>query len=163
MRAGAPGDVPLIGSLIRELAEYERSPEQAVATDEMLRQHLFGDTLPGRGPIAECLIGEVDGRAEGLALFFMNFSTWTGRPGVYLEDLFVRPAARGLGLGRALLAEVAAIAVARGCVRMEWAVLDWNTPAVEFYESLGATAMAEWTTYRIAGDALRRLAGPVSR
>lgn len=150
--------MPLIGSLIRELAEYEKSPEQAVATDAMLHQNLFGDTLPGRGPIAECLIGEIDGVAQGLALTFMNYSTWTGRPGVYLEDLFVRPAARGMGLGRALLAEVAAGAVARGCVRVEWSVLDWNAPAIEFYKALGAKAMSEWTVFRISGEALSRLA-----
>jgi GNAT superfamily N-acetyltransferase len=153
-------DVPLILQLIRDLAEYERDPSAAVATPELIRQHLFGESFPGRqsGPVAECLIGEVDGEAQGFALFFHNFSTWRGRPGLYLEDLFVRPAARGRGLGKALLVELAKIAVARGCARMEWAVLDWNTPAIEFYKSLGARAMDEWTIYRVEGDGIRALA-----
>jgi GNAT superfamily N-acetyltransferase len=158
IRPAVPQDVELILSLIRELAEYEKAPEQAVATPELITRHLFGEGL-GRGPTAECVIGEVDGRAEGLALFFHNFSTWLGRPGVYLEDLFVRPRARGCGLGKALLVHVAKIARDRGCGRFEWAVLDWNEPAIGFYKSLGAAAMDEWTIYRVSGEALERLAG----
>lgn len=158
IRPAAPGDIPLIAALIRELAEYERAPDQAVATEGMLHQHLFGNGL-GRGPTAECVIGQVDGRAEGFALYFHNFSTWLGRPGLYLEDLFVRPSARSRGLGKALLTHLARIAVERGCGRMEWSVLDWNTPAIEFYRAHGAQAMDEWTTFRLSGTALERLAG----
>jgi GNAT superfamily N-acetyltransferase len=166
IRSATPEDIPLIVSLIRELAVYERAPDQAVATPELIRQHLFGDSLAGhphvngaprRGPVAECLIGEIEGKPEGLALFFHNFSTWLARPGLYLEDLFVRPAARGRGLGKALLIELAKIAAARNCGRMEWAVLDWNTPAIDFYKSLGAVAMDEWTVYRMDQAAIRRL------
>lgn len=157
IRPATPDDVGLILSLIRELAEYEREPASAVATPELIRLHLFGEGL-GRGPSAECVIGEVDGAAQGFALFFHNYSTWIGKPGMYLEDLFVRPAARGAGLGKALLAHVARIAVERGCERFEWAVLDWNEPAIGFYERLGAKPMSEWTTFRLAGDALRRVA-----
>lgn len=162
IRAATERDVPLILELIRDLAEYERAPENAVATPDLIMEHLFG-RAPGSesrttGPIAECLIGEVDGRAEGFAVFFHNFSTWIGKPGLYLEDLFVRPRSRGVGLGKALLVELAKIARDRGCGRMEWAVLDWNTPAIEFYKSLGATAMDEWTVYRVEGAAIARLA-----
>jgi GNAT superfamily N-acetyltransferase len=156
-RPAAPADIPLILALIRELADYERAPEQAVATDELLHRHLFGDGL-GRGPTAECLIGELDGRPEGFALFFHNFSTWLGKPGLYLEDLFVRPAARGRGLGKALFQRVAAIALERGCPRLEWSVLDWNTPAIGFYTSMGARPMDEWTVYRLTGPALAQAA-----
>jgi GNAT superfamily N-acetyltransferase len=152
-RPASPGDVPLIVSLIRELAEYERSPQEAVATHDLIHQALFGQPAA-----CEALIGEIDGRGEGFALFFHNFSTWTGRRGLYLEDLFVRPAARGQGLGAALLRRVAQIAVERGCPRLDWAVLDWNTPAIRFYERLGAKAMGEWTIFRLAGPALRNLA-----
>lgn len=158
IRPAERADVPLILALIRELAEYERAPEQAVATPELITRHLFGEGL-GRGPTAECVIGELDGRAEGMALFFHNFSTWTGKPGVYLEDLFVRPRARGCGLGKALLVHVAKIARDRGCGRYEWAVLDWNEPAIGFYKSLGAASMDEWTIYRVSGAALERMAG----
>jgi GNAT superfamily N-acetyltransferase len=157
VRPAVRGDVALILALIRELAEYERAPEEAVATPELITRHLFEQGL-GRGPTAECVIGEIDGRAEGMALFFHNFSTWLGKPGVYLEDLFVRPRARGRGLGKALLVHVAKIARERGCGRLEWAVLDWNEPAIGFYKSLGATAMDEWTVYRVSGEGLERLA-----
>lgn len=166
VRPAAPADVPLILSLIRELAEYERDPGAVVATEALLHQHLFGgDPQAGAGrrgapgATAECVIGEIDGAAQGFALFFHNFSTWLGRPGLYLEDLFVRPAARGRGLGKALFVHLARLAVERGCGRMEWAVLDWNTPAIEFYRALGAAPMNEWTTYRLAGEALRRAGG----
>jgi GNAT superfamily N-acetyltransferase len=167
IRPATPDDVGLILRLIADLAEYERDPKAAVATPELIRQHLFGDSLAGqphlngaprRGPVAECLIGEIDGAAQGFAVFFHNFSTWLGKPGLYLEDLFVRPSARGAGLGKALLIELAKIAEQRGCGRMEWAVLDWNTPAIEFYKSLGAVAMDEWTVYRVQGAAIGQLA-----
>jgi GNAT superfamily N-acetyltransferase len=157
IRPAAPADIPLILTLIRELAEYEKAPEQAVATEASLRRHLFGEGL-GRGPVAECIIGALDGQPQGFALFFMNFSTWTGLPGLYLEDLFVRPAARGHGLGKALFLHLARTAVERGCGRFEWAVLDWNTPAIEFYRRMGATAMDEWTVYRLSGAPLAALA-----
>jgi len=167
IRPATPDDVPLILELIRDLAEYERDPAAAVATPDLVRTHLFGDSLAGhahlngadrRGPVAECLIGEIDGVAQGFAVFFHNFSTWLGRPGLYLEDLFVRPPARGAGLGKALLLQLAKIAQARNCGRMEWAVLDWNTPAIEFYRSLGAKAMDEWTIYRMDAGAIAALA-----
>ncbi len=165
LRSAVPGDVPLILTLVRELAEYEREPRAAVATEAQMRRALFGDprAAPPEGGagagIAECVMGEVDGETQGFALFFHNFSTWTGRPGVYLEDLFVRPAARGVGLGRALLRHLARLAVERGCGRLQWSVLDWNTPAIEFYKKLGAEPMDEWTVYRVNEGALRRLAG----
>lgn len=157
IRPATPQDVPLILQLIADLAEYEKAPEQAIATPEDIHRHLFGDSLAGahvsgaprRGPVAECVIGEVDARPQGFAVFFHNFSTWTGKPGLYLEDLFVRPQARGVGLGKALLLHLATIAHARGCGRFEWSVLDWNTPAIDFYTGLGAMPMTEWTIYRV--------------
>jgi GNAT superfamily N-acetyltransferase len=130
-------DVPVILRFIRELAEYERAPNEVTATEELLRRHLFEPADAGR-PVAEALIGELDGEPRGFALYFTNFSTWMGRPGVYLEDLYVTPAARRRGLGRALLARVARIAVERGAGRLDWSVLNWNTPAIEFYRRLGA-------------------------
>jgi len=157
IRPATRDDVPLILSLIRELAEYEKAPQDAKATPVDIEQNLFGGGF-GRGPVAECLIGLIDDGPQGFALFFSNFSTWVGRPGIYLEDLFVRPAARGSGLGKALLREIARIAVARSCGRVEWSVLDWNTPAIGFYKSLGAVPMDEWTVYRLTGDAIKRLA-----
>lgn len=160
IRPAAPDDVPLILRFIRDLAEYEREPQAVDATEDLIREGLFGSGVGNNnaGPSAECLIGEVGGVAQGFAVYFHNYSTWKGRSGVYLEDLFVRPEARGVGLGKALLARVAAIAVARGCVRFEWNVLDWNTPAIEFYKALGAERMEEWTIHRVSGEALRRLA-----
>lgn len=154
-------DLPTILTFIRELAEYEREPNAVVATEESLSRHLFGIGLwPERpsGPTAECLIGELEGVAQGFAVVFHNFSTWKGRPGMYLEDLYVRPDSRGSGLGKALLSAVAAIAAKRGCPRLEWAVLDWNTPAIEFYRALGAKPMTEWTIFRMERDAIDRLA-----
>jgi GNAT superfamily N-acetyltransferase len=163
IRPATPDDVPLIAALIKELAEYEHCPDEAKATTESLRQNLFGNSFPGevsrRGPVAECLIGELNGSPEGLALFFTNYSTWTGVPGIYLEDLFVRPAARARGLGKALLGRLAAIATSRGCQRLEWAVLDWNTPAIDFYKSLGAQPLSEWTVFRLSGTPLENMAG----
>ena len=153
IRAATAGDVPLIRQLIAELADYERLADAAVATDEGLREQLFGAQ-----PAAEVLIGEVDGEAAGFALFFHNFSTFLGKRGLYLEDLFVRPAFRGSGLGRHLMASLARIAVQRDCGRFEWSVLDWNAPAIGFYRTLGAVGMDEWTVQRLEGDALHALA-----
>ena len=153
IRPATIDDVPLIRALIAELAEYERLADAAVATDDDLRAQLFGAQ-----PAAEVLIGEVDGEAAGFALFFHNFSTFLGKRGLYLEDLFVRPAYRGSGLGRHLMASLARIAVQRDCGRFEWSVLDWNAPAIGFYRTLGATGMDEWTVQRLEGDALRALA-----
>lgn len=149
-----PDDLPLILALIRELAEYEREPHAVEATEELLGESLFGEE-----PGAEALIARWEGEPVGFAVFFHNFSTWTGRRGLYLEDLYVRPAARGKGVGKALLTKVAGIAAERGCPRFEWAVLDWNEPAIGFYEKLGARAMSDWTVYRLSGDALRGLVG----
>ena len=153
IRPATADDVPLIRQLIGELAECERLADAAVATDDDLRAHLFGVQ-----PAAEVLIGEVDGEAAGFALFFHNFSTFLGKRGLYLEDLFVRPAFRGSGLGRHLMASLARIAVQRDCGRFEWSVLDWNAPAIGFYRTLGAVGMDEWTVQRLEGDALRALA-----
>ena len=157
IRPAVVDDVGLILALVRELAAYEREPDAVVATEDDLRRNLFGEGF-GRGPAAECVIGEVDGAAQGFALFFTNFSTWRGAPGIHLEDLYVRPDSRGAGLGRALLTEMARIAKARGCHRVEWAVLDWNTPAIGFYRALGAEALDAWTTWRLSGAALDALA-----
>ena len=153
IRPASIDDVPLIRALIAELAEYERLADAAVATDADLREQLFG-----AHPAAEVLIGEVDGEAAGVALFFHNFSTFLGKRGLYLEDLFVRPAFRGAGLGRHLMAALARIAVQRGCGRFEWSVLDWNEPAIGFYRTLGAVGMDGWTVQRLEGDALHSLA-----
>lgn len=156
VRPAQHDDVGRILGFVRELAEYEREPQAVVATEEMIRDSLFGEQW-GR-PKCEALIGEIDGVARGFALWFMNYSTWLGRWGLYLEDLYVQPEARGRGLGKALLVELARIARRRGCGRMEWAVLDWNTPAIEFYKSLGARPMSEWTVYRLDQEGIERLA-----
>ncbi len=153
IRPATPTDVPLILQLVRELAEYEREPDAVIATEAMLHEALFE-----RG-VAESVIAELDGKPVGFALFFHNFSTWTGKPGIYLEDLYVTPDARGAGAGKALLQHLAGIALDRGCGRFEWAVLDWNTPAIDFYRAMGAQAMDEWTVQRVSGDALTALAG----
>ena len=153
IRPATIDDVPLIRALIAELAEYERLADAAVATDADLRAQLFGAQ-----PAAEVLIGEVDGEAAGFALFFHNFSTFLGKRGLYLEDLFVRPAHRGSGLGKHLMAALARIAVQRDCGRFEWSVLDWNEPAIGFYRRIGAVGMDEWTVQRLEGDALHALA-----
>ncbi len=146
-------DVPLILQLIRELADYERAPNDAVATEEGLREVLFGEA-----PSASVLLARDGETPVGFAVYFFNFSTWLGRPGLYLEDLFVRPELRGKGYGRALLERLAQIAHERGCGRMEWAVLDWNEPAIQFYKKLGAVPMEEWTTFRLTRDGIARLA-----
>jgi GNAT superfamily N-acetyltransferase len=153
IRAAASGDVPLIASLIRELAGYEKLLNEVRFEEARLSEHLFGAR-----PYAEVVIGEVDGQAQGFALFFHNFSTFEGKPGIYLEDLFVRPAARGHGLGKALLAHLAALAVERDCARLEWSVLDWNEPAIGFYRRLGARPLDDWTVMRLDGDGLAALA-----
>ncbi len=153
IRPATVDDVPLIRALIGELAEYEHLAHAAVATDDGLRDQLFG-AHPG----AEVLIGEVDGEPSGFALVFHNFSTFLGKRGLYLEDLFVRPAFRGSGLGKHLMATLARIAVQRDCGRFEWSVLDWNAPAIGFYRKLGATGLDEWTVQRLEGDALHALA-----
>jgi GNAT superfamily N-acetyltransferase len=157
IRAAAEKDVPLILAFIRELADYERLLHEVVATEERLRSTLFGAR-----PAAEVVIAEVDGAPAGFALFFQNYSTFLAQPGIYLEDLYVRPEARGRGIGRALLAHLARVAVERGCGRLEWWVLDWNESAIAFYRGLGAEAMDDWTVYRLAGDALRRTAESAS-
>ena len=153
IRTATAADIPLIGQFIRNLAEYEKLAHAVRFDVAVMAQKLFGPR-----PYAEVLIGEIDGVAQGFALFFHNFSTFEGRPGIYLEDLFVRPDARGSGLGKALLGRLAALAVERDCARLEWSVLDWNTPAIDFYKTLGATPMDEWTVYRVDGAALDNLA-----
>ena len=156
IRPGVEDDIPVILDLIRGLAEYEKArPEEVPVEEAVLRESLFGAK-----PAAEVLLAEVEGETAGFALFFYNFSTWQGRRGLYLEDLFVRPAMRGRGIGKALLCELARIAVERGCARMEWAVLDWNTPAIEFYKSLSAVPMDGWTIFRLTAPAIGSLATP---
>jgi GNAT superfamily N-acetyltransferase len=152
LRRATRADVPEILRLIRALAEYEKLSGEVVATEAALAETLFGAR-----PAAEVLLAEEAGRAVGFALFFQNYSTFLARPGIYLEDLFVEPALRGKGIGKALLKAVARLAVERGCGRFEWAVLDWNAPAIGFYESLGARPMADWTVMRLSGEALRKL------
>lgn len=154
LRPARPDDVPLILELVRELAVYERLEHEAVATAADMHAALFGPR-----PAAEVLIAEHGGQAAGFALFFTSFSTFLGKPGLYLEDLFVRPAFRGLGIGRRLMVELARIALARGYGRFEWSVLDWNAPSIAFYRSLGAQPMDGWTVQRVAGVALQALAG----
>jgi GNAT superfamily N-acetyltransferase len=146
-------DVPTILALIKELAEYERAPNEVVATEGQLREVLFGPR-----PAAEVLLGEEAGQPVCFALFFHNFSTWMGRRGLYLEDLFVRPTVRGKGYGKALLVRLAQIAKERDCGRMEWAVLDWNEPAIQFYRKLGARPNEEWTIFRLTRDGIADLA-----
>jgi len=154
IRPALEHETPLILQFVRELAQYERLEEQMVAEEAQMRAALFGPR-----PYAEVVFACWEGEPVGFALFFHNFSTFLGRPGIYLEDLFVRPGFRGRGLGRRLLAWLAKLAVERGCGRLEWAVLDWNAPAVGFYRSLGAVAMDEWTVFRLTGPALEALAG----
>lgn len=157
IRPACVEDVPQILALIRELADFEKMSDDVVATEESLRQSLFG-----KRPYAEVVMAESAGEVKGFALFFHNFSTFIGRPGIYLEDLYVRTEARGQGLGRILLAHLAKLAVERHCARLEWCVLDWNEGAIRFYRRLGAQSMDEWTTFRLTGEALQQLAGPDS-
>lgn len=157
IRPAVAADVGRILAFIRELAEYEQLAHEAVADEAGLTAQLFGDH-----PRAEVLIADVDGTAAGFALFFHNFSTFVGKPGLYLEDLFISPAYRGHGLGKRLMLRLAQIAIERDCGRFEWSVLDWNQPAIDFYRSLGAVGMDEWTVQRVSGDALRALAAQAS-
>jgi GNAT superfamily N-acetyltransferase len=153
IRCATPADIPLILEFIRALATFERAPELVTATEEGLRRDGFGPN-----PFYYCLIAEYGDQPAGFAFYFFNYSTWMGRPGIYLEDLFVHPEYRGLGIGKALLKKVAAIAVEKGCRRMQWEVLDWNTPAIEFYRAMGAEFLDEWRNVRLDGEALVRLA-----
>jgi len=153
LRPATPADVPVILGLVRDLAEYERAPQAVVATEEDFRRHGFGPT-----PRFSVLLAEEDGRVAGFALWFFTFSTWLGKPGLYLEDLFVRPELRGRGIGKAMMIELARTAVREGCGRFEWAVLDWNQPSIDFYRSLGARLMEEWVVCRLEGDSLHALA-----
>jgi GNAT superfamily N-acetyltransferase len=153
LRAAEPRDIDAIVALIAELAAFERLSHLVQATPEKLAPHLFGER-----PVAECVVGEVGGVVVAFALFFTNFSTFLARPGMYLEDLYVRPAQRGSGLGRALLEHLGRLAAERGCGRFEWSVLDWNADAIGFYEKLGATVMADWRICRISGERLARFA-----
>lgn len=154
IRPAAPADVPTILRFVRELAAFEKAPEAVVSTEPMFEAALFG-----ANPAAEALIAERDGAAIGFAVFYHTFSTWTGRRGIWLDDLYVTPDARGSGAGAALLKALAGIAIDRDCARFEWWVLDWNTPAIEFYHAKGAVPQDEWTVQRVSGDALRALAG----
>jgi GNAT superfamily N-acetyltransferase len=154
IRPATPADVPLILGFVRDLAAFEREPDAVHATEAMLHEALFGDR-----PAAEAVLAEEEEGACGFALFFHSFSTWAGRRGLYLEDLYVTPAARGRGVGTALLRHLAALAVTRGCARFEWSVLDWNADAIGFYRAMGATGMDGWTVQRVEGEALARLAG----
>lgn len=153
LRPAVPTDAPLILQYIRDLAEYEREPEAAVATEGDILNYAFSEH-----PLVKVTLAEWDGQPAGFALWFLNFSTWQGKPGIYLEDLFVPPAFRGKGIGKALLQHLAALAVRSGWTRFVWQVLDWNTPAIEFYEAHGANVMRPWLTCRVEGEALRRLA-----
>lgn len=153
IRVATRDDLGLIAAFIRDLAAYEKLLHEVRFDDHVLAEKLFGPR-----PYAEVLIGEIDGTPQGFALFFHNFSTFEGKPGIYLEDLFVTPEARGSGLGTALLAHLAKLAVARDCARLEWSVLDWNAPSIGFYKALGAKAMDEWTVYRLDGAALDSMA-----
>lgn len=153
IRHAQPTDAPAIYRLIHELAEYERAPHEVVATQDDIERTLFGES-----PTAFCHVAEFNGEVVGIAIWFLNYSTWLGQPGIYLEDLYVKPENRGQGLGVALMKELAKICVERGYQRFQWWVLDWNEPSINFYRSIGAVAMDEWTVYRLSGDALERFA-----
>ncbi|WP_026972005.1 GNAT family N-acetyltransferase [Aliagarivorans marinus] len=153
IRQAAPNDAALILNFIRQLAIYEKAEHEVLASESSIAESLFTE-----GATAKAVICELDGEPVGFAVYFFNYSTWLGKNGLYLEDLYVSPQARGLGAGKKLLQHLAAVALEKGCGRFEWSVLDWNTPAIEFYESLGASAQREWLGYRISGDALKALA-----
>ena len=153
IRSATEADVPLILEFIRDLAVYEKLEHKVVATEDALRRTLFGNPR-----FAEVVFAEVDGKEAGFAIFFHKYSTFLAQPGIYLEDLFVKPEFRGRGLGKALLAHLAKLARERGCGRVEWAVLDWNTPSINFYKSLGAVPLSDWIVFRLTGDALEKLA-----
>jgi GNAT superfamily N-acetyltransferase len=152
IRPATPADVPLMHRFVLELAEYERLAHEVVATEDSMREALFGPR-----PVAEAVVAWTGGEALGFALFFHTYSTFLGRPGLYLEDLYVRPSARGRGIGRRLLEHLAALACERGCGRLAWAVLDWNAPAIGFYRRVGAVPCEDWTTFRLTGEALAAL------
>ena len=154
IRDATPADISLIQQFIRELAEYERAPESAIAAREDLLRYGFGPDRKYR-----CLMAEWEGTPAGFALFFNNFSTWLGRPGIYLEDLFIRPEFRAKGIGRAMMRHLAQIALRENCYGVRWQVLDWNEPAIRFYEGFGAEKQGDWVSYRLMGDALKRFAG----
>jgi diamine N-acetyltransferase len=154
IRTAEPRDTQLILAYIAELADYERAPECAVATPEAIQQHVFGEH-----PLMHAEMAEWNGEPAGFAFWYFNFSSWEGKPGIYLEDLWVRPQYRGKGIGKALLIHLARIALERGCSRYVWQVLDWNTPSIEFYKAMGAVVKEDWLTCRVEGEALRRLAG----
>ncbi|MCF3125650.1 GNAT family N-acetyltransferase [Streptomyces arenae] len=156
IRTATPADIPVIHALVRDLAAYEKAPDEAKATEEQLREALFGERPAAYAHIAQ---DDTTGEPVGFALWFLNFSTWRGVHGIYLEDLYVRPEARGAGHGKALLTELARICVARGYERLEWSVLDWNEPSINFYRSLGARPQDEWTVYRLTDGALAELGG----
>ena len=158
IRPAGPADIPAIYALIRDLASYENALAEVTGSEDDLRRALLAEP-----PAVFAHVAEHDGAVAGFALWFLNFSTWTGRHGIYLEDLYVTPELRGHGYGKALLAELARICVERGYARFEWAVLDWNTPSIGFYRALGAAAMDEWTVQRLAGPALQALAGQAPR
>jgi GNAT superfamily N-acetyltransferase len=158
IRPAGPDDVPAIYGLIRDLAEYERSLPEVTGTEEQLRAALFGDELTGRAPAIFAHVAEHEGTVGGFALWFLNFSTWQCRHGIYLEDLYVRPELRGNGYGRLLLAELAAVCVQRGYARLEWVVLNWIEPSIGFYRSLGAVSLDDWSTFRLTGQALADVA-----
>jgi GNAT superfamily N-acetyltransferase len=155
IRTATPADVPQILAFVRALAAYEREPDAVQATEAGLLRDGFGPQ-----PFFRCLIADHDGQPAGFALYFFNYSTWMGRPGIYLEDIFVEPPFRGRGIGKALLKQVAAIALENNCPRLQWEVLDWNTPAIEFYRAMGAEFLDAWRNVRISGEALERLARP---
>jgi len=157
IRAATEADVPQILEFIRALATYEREPGAVIATEDGLLRDGFGPN-----PSFQCLMAELDGAPAAFALYFFNYSTWLGRPGIYLEDLFVLPEFRGLGIGKSLLQKVAAIAVEKGCLRLQWEVLDWNTPAIDFYRAMGAEFLDEWRNVRVSGESLQRLAEGVA-
>jgi GNAT superfamily N-acetyltransferase len=153
IRLAQPNDAADIHRLIYELAVYEKAPEQMVATLEQINNSLFNDK-----PVAFCHVAEVDGKIVGIALWFLNYSTWLGKPGIYLEDLFVQPEYRGHGIGKGFMQTLAKICIERGYERFQWWVLDWNEPSIDFYKSLGAVPMDEWTVFRLSGDALKKFA-----
>jgi GNAT superfamily N-acetyltransferase len=157
IRQAGPADVPVLLELVHELAVYEKEPDAVEGTEQMLADALFGAM-----PVASCHVAEIDGEVVGFALWYVTFSTWKGRPGLWLEDLFVRPAARGSGLGKALLQALAQVCVERDYARFEWWVLDWNVDAQGFYRSLGARPEDEWTVWRLDGDALSSLGQPLA-
>ena len=157
IRSATPADIPQILIFIRALATYEREPDAVTETEEGLLRDGFGPN-----PFYYCLMAEHEGHPAGFALYFFNYSTWMGRPGIYLEDIFVEPKFRGLGIGKALLKQVAAVAVEKNCPRLQWEVLDWNTPAIDFYRAMGAEFLDEWRNVRVDGEALERLAQVVT-